>query len=127
MKKNIYLIYPPGYSGSYVSWCLSKSEAGSKDTTVDDPINPTNNTKYGGAGNFDFEYVNSYHHNYIEAQQHLKFINEINTFKKTKVLTEYLDSHPLIQALVIREIFDQLSIDWETKTLQEIINNLKVL
>jgi hypothetical protein len=327
MKKNIYLIYPPGYSGSYVSWCLSKSEASSKDTTVDNPINPSTNTKYGGAGtshlhhrypthanitqvmywqilhqpkekqiyiingmddywlaksihdimsfdrdpviiqisaddkyyaslgcinavtkwplyfaivaandypeqfnldfynldkdsledrnnfvhyydtifpfpkklnfenslcgdifkelrykydhwykirsesnrheineeqfippmsmpnhfynldiseiykptltstlesivnnceagDFNFEYVKSYHHQYIEAQQHLKFIEEINEFKKTKILTEYLDSHPLLQALVIREIFDELPADWETKILQEIISTL---
>jgi hypothetical protein len=79
------------------------------------------------AGDFNFDYVKTFHHNYIEAQYHLKYIDEITEFKKTKILTEYLDSHPLIQALVIREIFDELPADWETKTLQEIINNLKVL
>jgi len=79
------------------------------------------------AGDFNFDYVKTFHQNYIEAQNHLKYIDEIDTFKKTTILTEYLDSHPLIQALVIREIFDELPTDWETKTLQEIINNLKVL
>ena len=76
------------------------------------------------AGDFDFEYAKSFHNNYIEAQQHLRFIDEINEFKKTKVLTAYLDSHPLIQAIVIKEIFDQLPTDWETKTLQEIVKAL---
>jgi len=81
--------------------------------------------KENNVGYFNFDYVKSFHNNYIEAQQHLKFINEINEFKKTKVLTEYLDSHPLLQAIVIKEIFDQLPADWETKTLQEIVKEVQ--
>lgn len=76
------------------------------------------------AGDFNFDYVKLFHHTYIDAQHNFKFINEINEFKKTKVITEYLDSHPLLQAIVIKEIFDRLPEDWETKTLQEIIKAL---
>ena len=50
LSKNIYILFPPGYSGTYVSWLLSKSERDSADTTVDDPINPTNDKNLGGAG-----------------------------------------------------------------------------
>jgi hypothetical protein len=77
------------------------------------------------AGDFDFNYIKSFHQNYIDAQPHLKFIEEINEFKKTKVLTEYLNSHPLLQALVIKEIYDQLPTDWESKTLQEIVKAIQ--
>lgn len=81
--------------------------------------------KESNAGNFDFTYVKSFHPNYIKAQSNLKFIEEINEFKKTKVLTEYLNSHPLLQAIVIREIYDQLPDDWESKTLQEIVKAIQ--
>ena len=50
MNKNIYILYPPGYSGSYLSWCISKSDANLADITVDDPLNNSNNASYGGQG-----------------------------------------------------------------------------
>ena len=50
LNKNIYILYPPGYSGSYISWCLSKSEKDLSTVTVDDPLNKTDNIKYGGIG-----------------------------------------------------------------------------
>lgn len=50
LSKNIYLLYPPGYSGSYLHWCIHKSEADLSATTIDDPVNKTNNTKFGGLG-----------------------------------------------------------------------------
>jgi hypothetical protein len=43
LHKNVYLIYPPGYSGSYLSWCLSKSEKDLSTITVDDPLNISDN------------------------------------------------------------------------------------
>jgi hypothetical protein len=50
LRKNIYLLYPPGYSGSYISWCISKSDIDLSISTIDDPLNVTNTTKYGGVG-----------------------------------------------------------------------------
>ena len=50
LNKNIYLIYPPGYSGSYISWCLSKSESTLAADTIDDPINTSTSALYGGSG-----------------------------------------------------------------------------
>lgn len=50
LNKNIYILYPPGYSGSYINWCLSKSEKDLSTVTVDDPLNKTDSIKYGGAG-----------------------------------------------------------------------------
>lgn len=52
-KKNIYLLYPSGYSGTYLNWILHKSEIDSSATTVDNPIHKgTDDTaltnKFGG-------------------------------------------------------------------------------
>lgn len=49
-SKNVYILFPAGYSGTYLSWCLDKSEIDSKDTTIDDPINKTKSDSYGGTG-----------------------------------------------------------------------------
>lgn len=56
LDKNVYLIYPPGYSGSYISWCLSKSEKDSSTTTVDNPLNVSDNKQYGGSGTSHLHY-----------------------------------------------------------------------
>lgn len=56
LNKNVYLIYPPGYSGSYLSWCLSKSESDLSSSTVDDPLNASTNKKYGGTGTSHLHY-----------------------------------------------------------------------
>lgn len=56
LHKNVYLIYPPGYSGSYLSWCLSKSEKDLSTTTVDDPLNASDNKKFGGSGTSHLHY-----------------------------------------------------------------------
>lgn len=79
------------------------------------------------AGTFDFTYVQNYHQTYVNAQPHVKYVDEIKKFRETKVLTEYLDSHALIQALVIRDIKKSLpnEYDWETKTLQEIVKAIQ--
>ena len=75
------------------------------------------------AGDFDFSYVNNFHHNYIECQQHLQFIVDFENFKNNKILSEYLLSNPLSQAMVILSIKDKLppKYDWESKSLQEIV------
>ena len=48
--KNVYILFPAGYSGTYLSWCLDKSELSSKDIIIDDPINKIKSDKYGGSG-----------------------------------------------------------------------------
>lgn len=73
-------------------------------------------------GDFNFEYTKNYHPTYVNAQSNLKFKDEIFMFRHSKILTEYLCSHPLIQALTVKEVMaDMPNIDWEDKTLQEIV------
>lgn len=50
LTKNIYILYPPGYFGTYIHWCISKSEEDLARLTVDDPMNKSDNTTFGGKG-----------------------------------------------------------------------------
>lgn len=48
--KNIYILFPPGYNGNYLSWAIDKSNAAIADSTIDNPINTTATPKFGGIG-----------------------------------------------------------------------------
>jgi hypothetical protein len=50
LKKNVYLLYPPGYSGSYVNWAIHISDLDCRDSTVADPINTAVSAQFGGIG-----------------------------------------------------------------------------
>jgi len=50
LTKNIYMLYPAGYSGNYVSWAISISDTDLKKQTVLDPLNNDNTAKFGGVG-----------------------------------------------------------------------------
>lgn len=78
------------------------------------------------AGTFDFTHVREYHPKYVSAQPHLKFLDEIKEFNRTKQLTDYLCSHPLIQAYVVMELLPELSDNnWLDQTLQEIVKGVQ--
>lgn len=62
LKKNIYILFPPGYSGTYLSWVLSKSEKHSRDLTVNDPINKKDSDQFGGAGTSHLHHRIPTHH-----------------------------------------------------------------
>lgn len=50
LSKNIYLLYPPGSSGTYIHWCIHKSEKDLSPLTVNDPVNTQENKTFGGVG-----------------------------------------------------------------------------
>jgi len=50
MNKNVYIIYPPGYSGNYVNWAITRSNDTTQSSTVDNPINTSDSKNYGGIG-----------------------------------------------------------------------------
>jgi len=78
------------------------------------------------AGIFDFSYAKNYHPTYIKAQPHLNFLNEITEFNRTKQLTDYLCSHPLIQAYVVMELLPKLTnTHWLDQSLQEIVKGVQ--
>jgi len=74
-------------------------------------------------GNFDFSHVKDFHQNYVNTQPNLKLLQELRKFRITKEVSSYLTSHPLIEALIIREVLDKLPKDynWEQEALQEIV------
>lgn len=75
------------------------------------------------AGTFNFDYVKNFHQTYIDSQKNLQILNALQEFRQTKIVTEYLTSHPLIEASVIKELLNELPNDyeWEANTLQEIV------
>lgn len=48
--KNIYIIYPQGYGGNYLSWAIDVSNNSLHNQTIKNPINGTNSIKYGNTG-----------------------------------------------------------------------------
>jgi len=87
LTKNIYILYPAGYGGSYIHWCISKSEKDSASSTIDDPLNTTPSTKYGGVGTAHLHvriptHQNIHHHKHwmIYNRPEGKRIYLVNTF-----------------------------------------------
>ena len=50
LKKNVYLFFPPGYSGNFLNWSINKADKDTGVKTVDNPINTTNSKELGGVG-----------------------------------------------------------------------------
>jgi len=50
LNKNVYVLYPPGYSGSYINWCINISDSDRHSTTVKNPINDSSSLQFGGTG-----------------------------------------------------------------------------
>lgn len=50
LQKNVYVVYPAGYHGSYVKWAIEVSDLGRRAGTVLDPLNRSNSTSHGGPG-----------------------------------------------------------------------------
>lgn len=50
LTKNIYILYPAGYSGSYLNWAITISDNDLYCETVKNPINTSTTSQFGGAG-----------------------------------------------------------------------------
>jgi len=49
LNKNVYIIYPAGFHGSYVKWAIESSDPANKSITKN-PINTVKSTAFGGVG-----------------------------------------------------------------------------
>jgi hypothetical protein len=80
------------------------------------------------AGNFDTSYVTKFHSTYVNAQPHLQWFEEIEKFRKTFQLTEYLESHSLLHAFVIMEVKPYLpdGYNWEKESIKDIVATAKL-
>lgn len=50
LENNVYLLYPPGYSGNYINWAINASDKDLQAVTVKDPVNNTGSKQFGGSG-----------------------------------------------------------------------------
>lgn len=50
LKQNVYILYPPGYCGSYLNWIINASDVDLSANTVKNPINKNKSNMYGGLG-----------------------------------------------------------------------------
>ena len=50
LKKNVYVLYPPGYSGSFINWAINISDSDLFEHTVKNPTNTSDSDIFGGAG-----------------------------------------------------------------------------
>lgn len=50
LEKNVYLLYPAGYSGNYINWAINRSDCDLAAVTVANPLNTVNGRRLGGAG-----------------------------------------------------------------------------
>jgi hypothetical protein len=50
LTKNVYILYPAGYSGSYLNWAITVSDKDLEPNTVKNPVNKSNSTQFGGNG-----------------------------------------------------------------------------
>jgi hypothetical protein len=50
LKKNVYILYPAGYFGTYINWAIHISDIDLAKETVSNPINTQKSDKYGGTG-----------------------------------------------------------------------------
>lgn len=50
LQKNVYILYPAGYGGSFINWAINASDRDLSTNTVNNPVNKIANIKFGGTG-----------------------------------------------------------------------------
>jgi hypothetical protein len=71
LSKNVYILYPAGYSGSYVNWAISVSDSDLTTRTVKNPINTKSSNQFGSAGTAHLHVRIPTHHG---LQDHLNWV-----------------------------------------------------
>ena len=69
LVKNVYILYPPGYSGSYINWAINISDVDSQTDTVKDPLNQTASAAFGGVGTV---------HHHVRIPTHQSYREHVN-------------------------------------------------
>ena len=81
LQKNVWIIYPPGYGGTFINWAINISDADQSQLTINDPINKTNSEKLGGKGTSHL-HVKIPTHQSIRSHMHWILLNK---FQKNHV------------------------------------------
>ena len=89
LTKNIYILYPAGYSGSYLNWAINISDKDLCNTTVKDPVNKSSTTQFGGVGTS---------HNHVRIPTHQDVYHHLSwvaynqpTDKKIYIINDHTD------------------------------------
>ena len=90
LTKNIYILYPAGYSGSYISWAINISDKDLYSSTVKNPVNESTSAQFGGQGTS---------HNHVRIPTHQGIYQHLSwviynrpTDKKIYVINDGSDS-----------------------------------
>jgi hypothetical protein len=79
---------------------------------------------------FDTAPIKLIHQDFIKSQENLQWFTAINKWRATQELDDYITGHSLMQAFVIREMFDtkpafSASLDWKTLPINDINSKYK--
>lgn len=86
------------------------------------------------SSDYDTSYVSQFHENYVKAQDNLQVFKSISDWRATGKLDDYLKSHAITEAYVIRFMLAELAVeseslsdrtkqvfaDWKTKSIEEL-------
>lgn len=78
-------------------------------------------TRLGHTGTYDFTYAKKFHPTYVEHQVNLQWFKDINAFRESGVLTDYLLKTNLAQAFVVEELDIPAGYDWESRSTEELV------
>lgn len=98
LKKNVYIMYPAGYSGAYLRWALTISDGDLFETTVKDPVNKDPSGKFGGVGSAH-QYLRIPTHQLLTEHLHWVLYN-----RPTEKLVYVINSHDLNTMKAIESI-----------------------
>lgn len=74
LQKNVYILYPAGYGGSFINWAINASDRDLSINTVNNPVNKIANIKFGGAGT-SHNHVRIPTHQSIESHMAWVYLN----------------------------------------------------
>lgn len=80
INKNVYILYPAGYHGTYLKWAIESSDQDSRKTTVLNPINKSSSYKFGAVGTAHAN-IKIPTHQGFDAHQRWMILNRPSNFK----------------------------------------------
>lgn len=72
------------------------------------------------SNNFDLDIVKKYHHSYISVQPNLQWFDSVAHWELTGEIDDYLSSHSIIEAELIREIMFRCNIRYDLTELDHV-------
>lgn len=95
LQKNVYILYPPGYSGSYINWAINAADRDQAQYTVSNPVNITTSLQLGGSGT---SHLHTRIPTHQSIQQHLTWVL-YNKPQDYRVYIINVGDHDICQAI----------------------------